>query len=265
MPRLGTSNVGTTKLGSTSTTGVTGWEIDGTAIDVKAVSLTPATITVGFETDRDSISTWRNYDHTGGFRRKNKYGGGWRLIERAGRSSEVTVTVPSRHKPPLDNVLGYTQGFQEEKVAADRFEIDLTVGRSSERKNLYSAPTQTGGHWQISLNTGSLALAQNQVSPTTQSGSKETGQWTLNVQLSDEQAGAIADVPSTPDAVISRGVGENPDTAVDTTGGRQTLTISAPAGSGFPDGDYIVSGWSIEHVAYAPNRKWAVELTLQEG
>jgi hypothetical protein len=239
------------------------WTIDGTTIEpVNGASLSPTALAISFEADRGDISQWRAYDRAGDYRRIGEYAGGWRLVDDGGRASTVTLDPPADRKPPLDAVEGYVQSYSEQQVATDRYAVDLTVERETERQDVYSAPAESGGDWAIATAHGTIALEARQVGRASQRGSAEGGQWSLALWLTDTQAGAIADAAGTPGAVVERPVGDGEDGWADASGGRQTVTITAPAGATLPGGDHFVAGWGLEHAGYGPRREWRADLTL---
>lgn len=239
------------------------WTIDGTTAEpVNSLTLTPTALSISFEADRSDISQWRAYDRSGDYRRIGEYAGGWRLVDDGGRSATVTLDPPADRKPPLDTVTGYVQSYSERQAAADRFAVDLTVERESERQDVYSAPAESGGDWELSTAHGTIALEARQVGRASQRGSTEGGQWSLPIWLTDVQAGAIADAAGTPDAVVERPVGDGENRWADASGGRQTVTITAPAGATLPGGDHFIPDWTLEHAGYGPSREWRATLTL---
>jgi len=148
-------------------------------------------------------------------------------------------------------------GERESYLAAD---IDGTLDLDGTLV-IGEAPTA----WTISTTHGQLALTERQVSPAEQRGSTTGGQWAVTLGLTDQQAGAIADAAGIPDAVVDRDVPSGSDTTVDTSpDDRQTITIDAPARAALPSGDYLVADWSLTTRGWTPDRRWTIELTLQE-
>ncbi|WP_135535364.1 hypothetical protein [Halostella pelagica] len=260
------STVGTTTTsGTTSEIAASWWTINGWPAPTDSVTLTPTALSLSFPTDRSGIDHWRQFDRSGDYSRTAQFGGGWRLDDDAGRAEAVDVTPPLDYDPPFDAFSGYVQSYEEQQVAADRLELDISVERLHERRDVFSAVDQTGEDWTISTVRGDLALSNEQVGQISQTGTTAGGDWSLPLALSDAQAAALVDACGVPDAVVDQTVADGDDTVTDATpDDRQTITVSTPSDAVLSDGSYLVSDWTLSRQSFDETRRWRVKLTLAE-
>ncbi|WP_323190447.1 hypothetical protein [Halostella sp. PRR32] len=241
------------------------WMLNGTPMAANDATLTPTALSLSFPTDRSGIGHWRQFDRSGDYSRTTQFGGGWRLDDDAGRAEAVDITPPPDHEPPFDAFTGYVQSYEEQQAAPGRMELDISVERLHERRDVFSAVDQTGGDWTISTVRGDLALSNEQVGQISQTGTTAGGDWSLPLALSDAQAAALVDACGVPDAVVDQAVAGGDDTVTDATpDDRQTITLSAPSDAVLPDGSYLVSDWTLTRQSFDETRRWRVELTLAE-
>lgn len=242
------------------------FDINGNYIhSVSDINLSPQSVTLGFDATDANIDYWRQFDRVGDYNVNQEFGGGWQLVDDAGRLETVTLSPRNDMQPPLDKIEGYIESYTEEQNTATRYSIDITIQRLSERTNVYPAPSQSGQPWTLSFAHGDIALETKQVLQTGQRGTTSGGQWTLSLRLSDSQAGAIIDSAGVPNAVVSRNVGDETDFNVDSSSNdRQTVTINGPDGASIPDGTYLIDTWNCIKPAYG-DWPWQIDLTLLEN
>jgi len=238
------------------------WALQGRSADVENITLTPKTISLSFQSDRDNIDDCRLYERAGDLNVNIGYAGAFRAIARSS-ATPTAVEPPAADSPPFVQINGYVNGYQEEQVAPDRFEISLTVHRTSNRDQEFAAITETGD-WEISLDHGTVGLNESQVEPLSAGGTTTGADVSLALALSDDQAAAMLDSLGYPDAIAERPIPDGDDTLVDENG-RQTVTITSPRASSLSDGDWLVKRWTVRFRSYEPSRNWRMELTMAEA
>lgn len=242
------------------------WAIDGREVIAgEGISLTPTTLTLAFDAARDAIAHWRQYDRPGDFAVISRYGGGWRIEPSDLDAQPVQVAPPPGYHPPLAPTTDWhVASYDEQQAAADRYRITLALRRPTPRQGVFTPLNQAGGAWNLDFNSGGrLALAADQVGQASATGTTAGGDWTLPLILGDREAATIADVAGVPDAIVTRAVPGGDDLRTDTSSGRQTVSVSTPATSGFSGGSYLVTGWTLTQEGFG-DRRWACELSLAE-
>ena len=243
-----------------------GIRVDGRTATVArdSLALTPDTLSIGVVAQGSSaIDAWRAYDRAGDLSVETGFGGAFRVIDRAGRSDTVTVQPPPWATPPLDSVDGWIQSYSEEQVAADVWEIDLTIVRQSNRATPFGTVSQTGD-WEFATQRGTIAVNSRSIAQTSQSGTTAGGDWTLRIAATATQAAAWADACSHPAGVVDESVADGTDRLGDESpNSRQTVTIASPASATVPDTDYLVQDWTLTQQSYGA-QPWLIETTLWE-
>ncbi|PCR89329.1 hypothetical protein CP557_01510 [Natrinema ejinorense] len=241
-----------------------GWAIGRRMIQATEPELSPKTLSLSFEATRDDIDHWRQFDRAGDVGIQVGYGGQFRAIDSAGRDNPTIVEAPDSEQPPFQaGSEWYINSYEEEQVAADRFQLTLTFQRLEPRSPAFDPVDEAGGFWTIDTNRGTIALEDRQVGQVSRSGTTTGGTTTLPLRLTPEQAAMLADTATVPDAVVERIVPDGPDRLEDSSNGQQTVTITAPSGTGFESGDYLLQNWSLSHGGYQEHR-WRVDLEIAE-
>lgn len=243
--------------------GYANWWIGGRMVKARAdFTLSPKTLSLSFETDRAGVDFWRQYDRAGDVQVKAGFAGQFEVVDRGNRDP-ITVEPPFGQQPPFDIADYYVNSYQETQAAADRFEISMTLQRTGNRSDVFGAADETGGFWTFEFDRGTIALEEAQVRQASGSGTTAGRSVTLPIVVDDQQAATIVDTAGFPDAVVDRSVPDGKNFVEDSSGGRQTVTIDAPASASLDSGTYLIQGWRLSFAGYQDDR-WRVELELAE-
>ncbi|SNZ18191.1 hypothetical protein SAMN06269185_3287 [Natronoarchaeum philippinense] len=245
------------------------WEIDGMTVETvtkdgtKRAELTAKRLSLSFEVTRDNLDYWRQYDRTGDLSITTGYGGSFDVVDRAGRAGAVEAVPPTDYQPPFDRADYYVNSYEESQLAADRFEISLTLQRTENRETSFQMADEAGEDWLLEFGVATVALENEQVRRSSAGGSRTGMRVTLPLMLTDDQAAAVAESAAYPDAVVERSVPDGEDFVEDTSGGNQTVTITPPASAEMDTGDYAIQSWRLSFGRFGEAR-WSVELELRE-
>jgi hypothetical protein len=256
--------------------------IDGQSLDVQELAADHQTLEISAEVDRDDISTWRQYDRPGEATTTIGANGEFRTTDRSGGGQPVvTVEPPDEWQPePLDAHDAIITDYSETEVAPDRYELELTLTRTSNRDRTVSFPNITGfgrqfgryfgtsepseriGKWVFKLSRGKIGLDSGQVLLEEFNGSSVGGSWTLPLLVDDLQARVVMESLSHIDAVAERNIPDATDRLVDTTSGSwNQISIRQPVnGQLFGAAtEAIATGWEMEWYSH---RHWRIDLSL---
>jgi len=253
--------------------------IDGQSLDVQELAADHQTLEISAEVGRDDISTWRQYDRPGGATTTVGANGEFRTTDRSGGAQPVvTVDPPDEWQPePLDIHDAIVTDYSETEVTPDRYELELTLTRTSNRDRTVSNPNTTGfgarfgryfgtseriGKWVFEFSRGEIGLDSGQVLLEEFDGSPAGGSWTIPLLVDDLQARVIMESLSHVDAVAERNIPDATDHIVDTTSGSwNQISIRQPVdGQLFGAAtEAIATGWEMERYSH---RHWQIDLSL---
>jgi hypothetical protein len=254
---------------STASRAYQGWAIepltdDPTMAIASNLTADAETISLSFEIHRDTLDAWRRFDRAGDISVESGFAGQFGAKGRDGQDGTVTVEPAGEDTPPFPRDEYFVASFDEEQLAPDRQQISLSLQRLSNRGQEFATLTETGD-WEFALEIGTVGLDESQVSPASGSGTTSGPEYDLELRVGDDQAAALLDNWGFPDGVVERSVGDGENFLVDESpDSRQTVAITAPNGAAIDDGDYFVTGWSIEQAGFEASRRWSVDVTLAE-
>jgi hypothetical protein len=250
--------------------GYTDWAIepgttDPTMILASSLTADAQTVSLSFEVHRDEIDAWRRFDRAGDISVESGFAGQYRAIDRGARSGPTRVEPPVDQEPPFPRADYFVTSYGEEQVAPDRFQVDMTFQRLSNRGQEFGTLSEAGD-WEFALETGTVGLDAAQVSPASGSGTTAGPEFELQLRIGDDQAAALMDNWGYPEGVVERPVGDGEDYLVDQSpDSRQTVTVTSPSGAAIDDDDYLVTGWQIETAGFEASRRWSVDVTFAES
>jgi hypothetical protein len=241
------------------------WQIDGRAVLLEDISATPNTTTLTFEVDADDLSWWRQFDQAGDLNVESAHAGQFRALDKGGRSEPVNVRSALRDTPPfIPSKDYYVTGYQEDESAPDRAMITLTLQRLSNRTQGFPESSESGGYWEITTTTGTLAFDEAQVRPDSVTGSATGQQQTLAIRAGNDQIATLIDSLGYPGGVVTRDVSQSPNQLDDSSPDqRQTITLDAPSDAQVESGDWLVTSWDFREAGFG-DRRWEIRLTLRQ-
>ena len=240
------------------------WQVDRERVRPSAVEASAETLSLTFTVERENIERWHEYDRAGDITTETGFGGAFRALGRGGDAGTEVRPSFKRMRPFKPSTDYRVAGYAEQQVAPDRFEVTLELQRVRNRAEAFPALAQTGAY-EIALSHGTVGLSERQVGQINRDGAAAGAEVSLEVRVSDEQAGALLDNLGYPGGVVARSVPDGPDQRVDETGGRQTVTLSTPADAAIAGGDWYVTDWTLSFNAYSDDRQWLVDLALAES
>ena len=261
------------------------WTVAGVAVPVQAdIELTAATLSLSFVVSTSELTTWREVgDRAGDLAVETGAGGALRTIAR-GTSGTLTVDADAADAPPIATSEWYVDGYSEEQLAPQRYELELDLQRPTNRRDEFtlddidvsSADEGFGLNFGEDFGAGAqlallvelggegltLGITERQLGQLDRDGAPTGADVTMPLLLSVEQAAAVADAAGYPEAVVERTVPDGDSLRVDESGGRQTLGLQTRDDVALDDGNWLLSEWSLERHSYTTGRRWRAELTL---
>jgi len=235
----------------------------------RGLSADSTRLSLSFVVSAEAIEFWRRqYSTAGDTTEETGFGGQVRTLDEAGRAGPTVVDPPTTQSPPFTETAYYVTAYNDEPVGGS-FIVSLNLRRLSNRRrefDLSAAALTTGDDWPLTTPFDTLSLRSDQLLDGGVSGTTSGPQRDLSLLVSNEQAGALYDALGYPGAAVAREVPGGRNRIRDTTpDSRQTLVVTdSPDVDAVPDGEHIVSGFSIEIAGESTRQRWLVELTTQQ-
>jgi len=245
---------------------------DANARQIKArrgLSADSTRLSLSFIVSAESVGFWRQqFETAGNTSEQSGFAGQFRTLDEGGRTGPTVVDPPATQSPPFAETAYYVTSYNDEPVGGS-FIVSLNLRRLSNRRREFdfsAATLTTGDDWTLTTTFDTLSLRSDQLLNGGVDGTTSGPQRDLSLLLSDEQTGALYDALGYPGAAVTRDVPGDRNVIRDTTpGSRQTLTLTdSPDVNAVPDGEHIVSGFSIEIAGESTRQRWLVELTTQQ-
>jgi len=235
----------------------------------RGLSADSTRLSLSFVVSAESVGFWRQqFETPGNTSEESGFGGQVRTLDEAGRAGPTVVDPPATQSPPFTEAAYYVTAYNDEPVGGS-FIVSLNLRRLSNRRREFdlSAPAlTTGDDWTLTTAFDTLSLRSDQLLDGGVSGTTSGPQRDLSLLVSNGQAGALYDALGYPGAAVTREVPGGRNRIRDTTpDSRQSLVVTgSPDVDAVPDGEHIVSGFSIEIAGESTRQRWLVELTTQQ-
>lgn len=238
------------------------WQLDRQRLTPSSdIEATPQTTTLTFEAARSEIETWRQFDAAGDQTVEEGFGGAFRAIDRGGRGAVGARASLQDVRPFKPQQRYLIADYSESQLAADRFEISLTLQRVTNRQQAFPTVDESGD-WEIEAGDSTIGLEAGQVGRIDSDGESGGRRVTLPLLVSDKQAAALLDALGYPAGVVKRAVPDGPDQLFDETDGDQTIVLDVPGAASIDSGAWLVTGWSLSWHSHDGGDRWRFEMEL---
>ena len=245
------------------------WSIDGTEVGHYAEEVRDwQTLELAFRaTESEATNTFRPLDdNVGKFDVIEAADGSFDVVDRSGGGASVTLSPPSNRSTLRRSTEFVVANYAEEPAdaGANVFRIALEfVALSPKSGGSHGTATAGSDEWHWSFADGEIATALVEEGPE-RGGSTVSGARSIALSLTEPEAAVIEDSLNRQSAARVRPIADAGDVAEDQSGGRQTVTVTAPSpppnrDAVLPSDTYVAMEWATE---WRDDRRYEVSLEL---